>query len=302
MIIKTKNYQTSTTHQLSTQLMALGLSNLFNPSIAFLDRLTVVAFRAIDKSSKSQNIEAFVALFTESNTCLDLFSLSEYAYQRGIAKAADPKLFKRKHDGSVWLTFNTGYVQSGNELYVMQIYPHLEEPRRCLLPTRMKIEKNWAFFFDGDQLNAYYSISPLKIIGGESLIGNSKTITFREIYSSDEHSLAAPLSIGTQAVELPNGHGLIGHRKIHMFGKRLYYGVPVGIRNVDGKYMTERSNRQLIHNYTSLLGSRDKHNKNLISCTYFSGLDFVGDQIVLGYGINDVSFGLAMLNPIQLWK
>src|SRR5690606_23130044 len=143
-------------------------------------------------------------------------------------------------------------------------------------------------------------ISPLKLIGGRLPMDDTKTITFQEIYSSDQKT--APLSIGSQVVELSDGHGLIGHRKIRLFDKRLYYGVPVKVRNIDGKYIMEISNMRLIHSYASLLGARVKHNKNLISCTYFSGLDFIGDQVILGYGINDVSFGLAMLNPSQLWK
>jgi len=49
----------------------------------------------------------------------------------------------------------------------------------------------------------------------------------------------------------------------------------------------------LIHSWKSLLGAKIKHNTNLFSCTYFSGLQASKDCIRLGYGINDVGFGFS---------
>src|SRR5690606_1436402 len=97
---------------------------------------------------------------------------------------------------------------------------------------------NWAFFFDGNQLKAYYTLSPCRVISGDSRNMEADTITFRDEYVSN-CSLYKPLTIGTQLLQLDDGHGLIAHRKIHLFGKRIYYGVPVRIRFVEGAYFVE---------------------------------------------------------------
>ena len=43
----------------------------------------------------------------------------------------------------------------------------------------------------------------------------------------------------------------------------------------------------MVHSPESLLGSAVKHNTNLYSCTYFSGLQASDSGIALGYGINE---------------
>lgn len=302
MIISAQKYQNPKTQLLSRQLNGMGpFFNIFNPSHVFFDDLRIIAFRAIHQSNQSGPIESFIAFYSGDMQNLKVHSLSEYVKQWNVEKAADPKLFKRNSDGSVWLTFNTGYVKSGNELYIMQVYPRIGKPIRCLFAGRANIEKNWAFFFDGNRLKAYYSLAPFRVISSNIPNEHSDTITFTDDYLSDSGP-QTPLSIGSQIVEFEHGHGLIAHRKIHLFRKRLYYGVPVNIRLINGEYVVKICSQKLIHNYRSLLGSRIKHNRNLISCAYFSGLEMVEDQVIVGYGVNDVSFSFAAWNLHQLWK
>jgi hypothetical protein len=49
----------------------------------------------------------------------------------------------------------------------------------------------------------------------------------------------------------------------------------------------------MVHSPESLLGSAVRHNDNLFSCTYFSGLQASEAGVALGYGINDVEFGFS---------
>ena len=45
--------------------------------------------------------------------------------------------------------------------------------------------------------------------------------------------------------------------------------------------------------FAPMVGSKIKHNTNLFSCTYFSGIHTKSDLIQLGYGVNDVAFGFS---------
>ena len=50
----------------------------------------------------------------------------------------------------------------------------------------------------------------------------------------------------------------------------------------------------------SISGSRIKHNTNLHSCTYFSGLQVQGDLVRIGYGVNDIDYGASVHDPDAL--
>ena len=58
----------------------------------------------------------------------------------------------------------------------------------------------------------------------------------------------------------------------------------------------------MVHSRDSVQGSGVKHNSNLLSCTYFSGLQASDSGITLGYGINDVDFGFSSYGSRALLK
>jgi hypothetical protein len=57
-----------------------------------------------------------------------------------------------------------------------------------------------------------------------------------------------------------------------------------------------------VHSPESLLGDSVKHNTNLYSCTYFSGLQASDNRLSLGYGVNDVDFGFSTYSISDLLK
>ncbi len=291
-------YQNNYTDRLKAALAGTGLSNIFNPSPLYLGNRLFIAFRAIDKVLH-RGIQSYLVIFTESFERLSLINLSIHGQQRGISSIADPKLFLG-HDQTVWVTFNTGYSKTQNEIYVMQVFPALGVPRKCIYPTRKKVEKNWAFFFEGSKLFALYALNPTVILKADEVTGNEIIFSLHQDTSA---STDLELSIGTQLISLRDGRfGLIAHRKISIFGKRLYYGVPVMLSKTAQGYRVDMANLKMAHSFIALFGARKKHNKNLISCTYFSGVCTHGDKLVLGYGINDVDCSFASLKITDLWK
>lgn len=297
-MIWAKKYQNDYTDRLKAILKDTGLSNIFNPSLLHFGDNLIMTFRAIDDVNHGR-IESFLLVIEDGFEGMSLVNLTIHAQQHGIPIAADPKLFL-EHDKAIWLTFNTGYSKIGNDIYVMRVFPQLEAPMKCIYPTRKKIEKNWAFFFEEDNLFALYSVNPTVILRASN---PSETDVAFSLHHHKHTSTDLKLTIGTQVFSLGDDElGLIAHRKITFLGKRLYYGVPVKISKSGQGYQVNVCNVKIAHNFISLFGARKKHNKNLISCTYFSGVCSRGEEVLLGYGINDINYSFATLQKTDLWK
>lgn len=295
MFTRLVNYQNDgVSRKLKRMLKSVDLKNIFNPSFITRDTFTIIAFRAINP--EVNKINSYVATFGENEQLLDLINLSEYVAQFNIQTAADPKIFLAEGT-DVWITFNTGYSTDYNDIYILRFYPKMGKPLCCHYEKRQKIEKNWAFFFEGNKILALYSITPLVILEAYWPCEQSNVCKFHELTVNGEKPKRF-LSIGTQLTRVENGYLFVAHRKRTFFNKRMYYGVPIILNKKNAKfelYIGEKM--KLIHSMRSVMGSKIKYNKNLLSCTYFSGINYLtNDQVVLGYGINDVDFSFASLD------
>ena len=217
-------------------------------------------------------------------------------------RIADPKFFYLGED--VWLTFNSGWHQRSNQLFIQEL--HGTRTIECLLEPRQTVEKNWVFFRDGDRLRALYSLDPLRTVSAsiEDLLNARETgmLSFR--WDDDTKSiepLRGGLSLGTQAVVDGSTLHLIAHEKRHVGKWRLYFGRAVKV-NVSGDMSISVNSSRLSHSPLALLGTRPRLNKNLLSCTYFSGIRFEDNQVILSYGINDRSWGVARLPYEKLFN
>ncbi len=289
-----KNCSSDVTGRCSELLRPYSSRNCFNPSILFLEAETLIAFRAFG----TERTKPFAAyLFSTAGAETALLDLSEAMKEFGIANVSDPKLFALGDEA--WLTFNTGYSKTQNNLYILKVRPTVETPRECTVAGRQKVEKNWAFFEDRGSLKALYSIDPLVILDVKE--GPNQEYRFEKSFEA-EPLWRQSLTIGTPLVKCEDGFKFIAHRKIQFLGKRLYFGVPGMLRIMDGSYRIDLSSKRLIHDHPSLLGSWRKHNPNLISCTYFSGIAHTESEIILSYGINDLTYGFASVSEQVLWR
>jgi len=285
MFIKTlKRNQNKKTHELKSCIRDTGLKNIFNPSIVEKNKKIFITFRAYnDKKIKPFN--SFYLIKDGKKTTL--FNLTELVKPFGVNIVADPKLIAMKK--SVYVTFNTGYIKEGNQLYLMKLYPQIGFPKLCVFRHRNKIEKNWGFFLSSqNKIRAVYSLNPLVILEVEK--EEYKKLEFVEIYTSNNSF--KNYTIGTQPVIYNNKLHLIGHKKIFINKKRLYIGKLV-IININKNFDIKFNSNYFVHSLRSLFGTKVKHNKNLISCTYFSSLSKTSKGLMLGYGINDVDFNIA---------
>lgn len=270
---------------------------MFNPSIQTWNDKIVVAVRTSESPVGPVKAAAFVvdrtSMSIDESASIDLTSLGR---SFGISNVADPKLFTYR--GDIWLTFNTGYVGSGNDVYVMSIHPTIGVPIRCELPERQVVEKNWAFFEGAnDRLAAIYSLDPLKLLSFEEREDASGLPYYKaHIDYAAANPACANLTIGTQPLAVDGALMLIAHKRIGHPKFRGYLGRPVRVHESDGKWSSELHRTTLIHSFRTLLGSRHKRNKHLWFATYFSGLALIDDEIVASYGINDQAAGLAQLS------
>jgi len=168
----------------------------------------------------------------------------------------------------------------------------------CEYDKRTAIEKNWAFYSERNQLFALYSLNPLTIIQASHT--EAHKMEFKDNFIDDKQNFKN-YSIGTPLIKLDNGYGFIAHKKITINGNRLYLGKPITL-NLNKKPTLLSKPKFLIHSFGSLLGNRFKFNKQLISCTYFSGLFSDNKKLILSYGINDVNYNIVRIDQKKIWQ
>jgi len=275
-----KNKDEKSLSEFNKTVKKLGVSNIFNPSFYIEDDLKVFTFRAIKNGEK--NISSFVLIKDGQNEKIINLS-NEYSEKLRVKQLIDPKVLKL--DNELYITFNSGWNPEGNSIFIMKIYPLIESPKCIIYNKRNEQERNWAFFYDDKEIYALYWLNPLKILRLKN--ENQDSWEFEDYYSKNKIARNTPkdLTIGTQLYKEKDKYYFVAHKKITILRKKVYFGkfCSFDFNNKKIKY----SKKWLIHSFRSLLGSKIKHNTNLFSCTYFSGLQVFNDNVMLGYGIND---------------
>lgn len=270
---------------------------VFNPSYIKNDCLHYLAVRLFDEKSKMIIAKLYV---WKDSTIIKEINLTDFFRQNlGCNKVSDTKIFEM--NGSVWGSFNTGYVDKGdNSIVLFNVQNEtISNYYDCIYTDRNRIEKNWAFFYSNKSIYALYDIMNCKIIKGE--IKNEREIVFKTHFQDDVNVLP-DFSIGTPLVTLSNdAYGFIGHKKINLKGKRIYLGKAFKF-SFDKTPSIKATSGYLVHSLKSLLGEKFKFNKNLISCTYFSGLFLDKKNVHISYGINDLSWAIIKIKKRKLWR
>ncbi len=272
----------------------IGVSNVFNPSFHECGTVSVFAFRAIPDGS--QEPVSFVSVEDRSGRTLSRIS-PELFRDIDAPRLIDPKVFTVGDE--MYLTFNSGWVPSGgNDIFVMKVYPTLGEPKKVIYEARRGQERNWAFFSERGEIYAIYQIAPLVILKLEKASANLWWLV--DHLRREGANVLHDLTLGTQ----PSRHGsryyFMAHRKYLFRQKKVYLGRLCALD--PGDMSVTAGEGWMGHSRESLLGSEVKHNTNLFSCTYFSGLQASDSGITLGYGVNDVDFGFSTYGLGELLK
>lgn len=269
--------------------------NIFNPSLVFLnsEETFVSTIRLLPKGTQPPFRSALIHQKGEHDC--EVFDLNEVMEAFGLDVVADPKLFRSGEE--VWCTFNDGHrPQVANKIHLLKVYPEIGSPIECVLQPRQRIEKNWAFYREDDRWRALYGIAPTKVIE-EAPHSNGNQLRF-EYTDAEAPSPYRGYAIGTQLCKVHDAYYFVGHKKINFRKKRAYLGRLFRF-NPASRTTEAVSKSFLAHSFRALLGSKPKWNKNLISCTYFSGLSFNSNEqkLYLSYGINDNDFNIASITP-----
>jgi len=268
---------------------------VFNTSFVTLHNVNYLALRMYDGSS--QSIFAIIYVWKDENT-IEKINLSEYFYQKsGVVKVADPKMSIMNDE--VYCTFNTGdSIDKPNDIFLLKINEYqITDYFICNYDERARTEKNWAFYMEDNKLFALYNLNPLTIL--EATGSEAHTIVFKTFFV-DDNQCFKNFSIGTPLLKIDEGYGFIAHKKIFRKRKRLYLGRP--FRLITGTNPQIKANKQIvIHSLKSVLGAKHKFNKNLISCTYFSGIHRFGENLILSYGINDIDWSVVTIKFKKIW-
>ena len=298
-LIRCARRQSPLTQRWSAALTQAGDVNTFNPSLAVYDGTTYIAYRAYGEDGQKP-FRAFMLRETEGGW--ERSDLTSQAEAHGVGVVADPKLVVL--GDALYVTFNSGYSKTQNELYLMRLAPSPGPPQRCLLEPRQQVEKNWGFFVAGDGLAALYSVSPyvvLRLARGELGAGD---LEFEPRPGANPDGSTPGLTLGPQPIVRGDELLVIAHERVRLRGRRGYLGRPVVI--ADPLHPTAPrvtvSPTRLIHSLRGLVVRGERHNPNLLFANYFSGAVVDGPSARLAYGINDTDFGFAELRTDRLWR
>ena len=263
----------------------INVHNIFNPSFYCDKDVSIFAFRAIQNGGGE--LLSFLSIDSNKEHIIKNISKS-YSKQLGVRRLIDPKITKL--NGEIYITFNSGWNPEGNDIFIMKIHPKIEPPKRVLYKNRQKQERNWAFFSEDGEIYVLYWINPLKILRVQR--EGQRTWELIDYYSGKENSsFSNDLTIGTQLAHINDEYGFIAHKKIYFQEKKIYTGRFCTFNFKNKEIVIGKD--WLAHSLGSMLGNRIKHNTNLFSCTYFSGIQAANDVIKLGYGVNDVEFAFS---------
>ena len=276
--------ESSITDRFKQAINGMELRNVFNPSFLEKDDLNVFAFRAIPNDS--DQLTSYVSIQSANNRSIHMISEDHFEHLK-VPRLIDPKVFTA--GDSVYLTFNTGWVKSGNDIFVMKIFPELENPRKVVYANRRRQERNWGFFSEQGEVFAIYQVAPLVILKLEQETDDCWHMT--EVSRKPVVDIPSDLTIGTQPFKYQDRYYFMAHRKYFLNNKKVYLG---RLCSLDPGSMNVASDRTwMAHSPDSLGGTEPRHNTNLHSCTYFSGLQITDSVVTLGYGVNDVDFGFS---------
>ncbi|MCL8006538.1 hypothetical protein M8845_03765 [Gelidibacter japonicus] len=273
-----------------------NFSYVFNPSFIAYENMNYMAIRVFD--DQLQTIIALLFMW-DDEASIQQINLSEYFSKHlSFIKVADPKLFIM--DNKVYGTFNTGDAsKEPNQLMLIELSSFdIKSYKYCDYNERMRTEKNWAFYTENNELYALYSLNPLTILKGSKI--NNSLISFEKYYC-DENQNFNNYSVGTPLLKLGDTYCFLAHKKYYRKRKRLYLGRMCELSTMV-KPKLKVSKPILIHSFYSLLGNKHKFNKNLISCTYFSGIHKLKDKLILSYGVNDVSWNVKIIKESKIWQ
>jgi hypothetical protein len=272
---------------------SLPVHNVFNPSFYLDDAVKIVSFRAIGHGDTE--IHSYISIEDHNGHSIQRLCPSDYPGLRA-PRLIDPKIVRL--GDACFTTFNSGWVPEGNDIFIMKIWPERAPPRRMSFPGRARQERNWAFFSVDGEIYALYWINPTRVLRLSYETADSWVM--EPCYENDSPipSMPTDLTIGTQMSPGQRYHYFVAHQKRYFANKKVYLG---RLCRFDSERLSVSTGRYwLSHSMDSIRGSRIKHNTNLYSCTYFSGLQVQDDLIRIGYGVNDIDYGASIHDPSTL--
>lgn len=261
---------------------------VFNPSYYEHRNYKYLAIRC--SNGKSEGVISYLLIY-KSNDDITIYNLNKY-YNATTNYVADPKIFFAGE--KLYFTFNNGYISNGaNSIFLAELkFNKIISTKECIYKNRKRIEKNWAFINYKNKLHVIYSISPFVLLKTNKI--SELVIEFEDDFTINNN--IGKLSMGTPALEFTkNNYLLIAHRKIKIKNKRIYFGIPIFI-NLNNRKIKNFKYKILIHSIKNTLFSGYLFNPNLYSCTYFSGIFYKKDDLILCYGINDNNFNIIKLD------
>lgn len=282
-----------------------SLRRPFNPSIVLLSEDLIVGTLRSSDAERRTRTTLFV-LDLRAREPRNVLDLSAHNRELQVGPTNDAKLFT--FDGAVFATFNTGHPRARSEqnaIYVQSVFPQVGEPLFLHIEHRKnRLEKNVMFEQIGTGLFGTYvwDSDPVVIERTSSSwvlpAAPSRSAAATRLQDASSENQRARRSVsygqGTPWVDWRGARVSVVHEKQHLGPVRSYRG-RLAKREPDG---TVAFGATLYHSRLARLGPVRRRNPRLLHATYFSGLTASSESLLVSYGINDNSFGIAEIGDL----
>ena len=279
---------------LKSKLVSSGMATyedaLFNPS--FIEEQSgtlVVSLRKVSATKEQTRSQLIFRVFDIGTEGVHVEKIREVV-ELGKHKVRDMKLFKNYDTEEIFATFNTGHELRGNQILIAKL-SDLDNPYILKFGARRRIEKNWGFFWQGEDLFALYSVFPLTILRQIKNENEFQTIPM-EIAKSFSHKryLRRLISIGSQPIKIGSELMLTIHLKPKILFWRAYIPLIAKINTNTGEVTVIK-----ITFGTHVLSFQPSSlNPRALFVNYASGLVVLKDRLILGLGHKDKTFSISV--------
>ncbi len=272
----------------------------FNPSTVILRDQCFTVWREVDKDGVRQ---LYLGKEKVKGKTFEVYNLGEKikSQDSSIKWVGDARLFLR-HE-KLNLVFDTGHAETPNRMFIVVL-----DESGCLLSNvkeaikvdgRNSIEKNWNFFVENEKLYAIYSHQPLQIL--ELINEDNEIMKFCTVVThnfslkssskvkGEIRGTSAPIRldnvyISTTHSSFPTNKGLVYQSHFFVFNSIFPFS-PISF-----------STRPIHYGAASkLFKSKQKLNRAVHQVEFPSGAFVLGQDMILGFGLNDYKVGVKVL-------
>ena len=267
---------------------------LFNPTMIEVNGKINFFIRLIDKKNLKRNFIYLDKINSQNKEIIINDYKENLVTIKNLDWVADPRSFVYRND--TYISLNNGHTEKDNDIFILKFskpYDQTFETKRIISNfNRRKIEKNWGFFQNKNNLFSVYSYNPFQILEIDEQV---KTYSASILYSYPMKNLLwekkfGEIRGGASPVFHDNYFWCIfqSHTRLPFFGTNYHIGA--FLFNAEPPFKPYAISKRPIINLDfedTFKANRFRLNPRTFTTIYPCGALIKNNQLIISYGIHD---------------